>query len=217
MSSLFYLHNESVNVYTHLIGAIAFIGLGLRLNKSLRSSYSTISREDIWVLACFFIGCIFCLGTSATYHLISNHSYAVSRWGNQLDYLGIVFLIWGSFIPSIYYGFQQRIGLVKIYWIMVSFICFQACILIIDVDYVDWISYSICLNLAIISNARTESVSGTSICRDGAFCRNSSVTWIGYIWIQQSHTHDWSELACPARSFVYNRSRFICRSNSGEA
>lgn len=28
----------------------------------------------------------------------------VSKWGNKLDYSGIVFLIVGSFVPALYYG-----------------------------------------------------------------------------------------------------------------
>ena len=37
-------------------------------------------------------------------------------FGNQLDYLGIVILMWGSTIPSIYYGFYCDPGLQKAYW-----------------------------------------------------------------------------------------------------
>jgi adiponectin receptor len=57
---------------------------------------------------------------SAAYHLVSNHSPHVAGRANALDYLGIVSLIWGSFVPSIYYGFQGRPDLVKVYWSMVS-------------------------------------------------------------------------------------------------
>jgi adiponectin receptor len=118
-NSLFYLHNESVNVYSHLLGAIAFLVAARLLLAHLKPLYRTASAEDVMVFACFFFGCVFCLSMSATFHLISNHSAAVSGWANMLDYLGIVLLIWGSFIPSIYYGFQHRIDLIKLYWTMV--------------------------------------------------------------------------------------------------
>lgn len=118
-SSLSYLHNETVNIYTHLIGAvIALIGSGV-LYHSLRARYEHATREDVYVFSCFFLGAVACLGMSATYHLISNHSHRVAKIGNQLDYVGIVALIWGSFIPSIYYGFSAERGLINIYWIMV--------------------------------------------------------------------------------------------------
>lgn len=57
---------------------------------------------------------------SATYHTISNHSAEVGKWGNQLDYLGIIILIWGSFIPSIYYGFHNDVRMIRTYWAMIT-------------------------------------------------------------------------------------------------
>lgn len=118
--SLGYLHNETVNIYTHLLGAVAALVSSLVLYRTLASRYETATREDVWVFSCFFLGAIACLGMSATYHTISNHSHAVAVWGNQLDYAGIVFLIWGSFIPVLYYGFQSDPQLMKTYWTMVS-------------------------------------------------------------------------------------------------
>ena len=46
----------------------------------------------------------------------------MQKFGNQLDYLGIVILMWGSTIPSIYYGFYCDSPLQKIYWANVSFL-----------------------------------------------------------------------------------------------
>lgn len=33
--------------------------------------------------------------------------------------MGIIILIWGSFIPSVYYGFNSDPRLTKLYWTMV--------------------------------------------------------------------------------------------------
>lgn len=117
--SLGYLHNESVNIWTHGIGAIVAVVSGFWLHNVLRPRYDTASQEDVFAFSCYFFGAICCLGMSATYHAISNHSPEVSRFGNQLDYLGIVSLIWGSFVPSIYYGFQGDVFWVRTYWSMV--------------------------------------------------------------------------------------------------
>lgn len=78
------------------------------------------TQKDVVVFSCFFLGAMGCLGMSATYHTLTNHSESVARFGNRLDYIGIVILIWGSFIPSIYYGFSAEPGLVRLYWTMVS-------------------------------------------------------------------------------------------------
>lgn len=53
------------------------------------------------------------------FHTISNHSAKVAAFGNQLDYLGIVILMWGSTIPTIYYGFYCDKKLQVLYCTMV--------------------------------------------------------------------------------------------------
>lgn len=118
-ASLGYMHNESVNIYSHLLGAILFAIGGIVLWTTLEPRYETASRKDVYVFGCFFLGAVVCLAMSATYHATCNHSREVATWGNKLDYLGIVFLICGSFIPSIYYGFTCRADLITTYWTMV--------------------------------------------------------------------------------------------------
>lgn len=118
-ASLFYVHNESVNIWTHLLGAVFFFTTSYFLYGELKPRYETASHQDLWVFGCFFAGAVACLGMSGTYHTISNHSHEVAVWGNKLDYLGIVFLIWGSFIPVLYYAFEDEPGLRKTYWTMV--------------------------------------------------------------------------------------------------
>ncbi|TKA71704.1 hypothetical protein B0A55_07149 [Friedmanniomyces simplex] len=120
LASLGYLHNESINVWTHLVGAISAAIAGVILYTHARPRYEMATSEDVMVFACYFLGAVACLGMSATYHAISNHSQAVAKFGNRLDYMGIIFLIWGSFIPSIYYGFSAEPELVRLYWSMIT-------------------------------------------------------------------------------------------------
>jgi hypothetical protein len=119
-SSLSYIHNETVNIYTHLLGAAASLICSVYLHALIKPRYDRATTEDVIVFGCFFGGAIACLGMSATYHTISNHSPKVNKIGNQLDYVGIVCLIWGSFIPSIYYGFAREPGYIAVYWSMVG-------------------------------------------------------------------------------------------------
>ena len=88
-SSLGYIHNESVNIYSHLLGAIGFVAAGYTLYSSIRPRYQTSTPADILAFGAFFLGAALCLGMSATYHAISNHSAAVAKFGNKLDYVGI--------------------------------------------------------------------------------------------------------------------------------
>lgn len=57
---------------------------------------------------------------SATYHAICNHSPDVAKWGNKLDYTGIVCLIMGSYMPALYYGLYCLPRLLEVYLAMVS-------------------------------------------------------------------------------------------------
>jgi predicted membrane channel-forming protein YqfA (hemolysin III family) len=108
-----------VNVYSHLLGAVFFTATGAVLLKAFAPRYATATPADIKAFGCFFLGSFLCLGMSGTYHLMHNHSPRVSYFFNKLDYLGIVFMITGSFVASVYYGFYCRPDLQKFYWIMV--------------------------------------------------------------------------------------------------
>ncbi|CAI6339980.1 unnamed protein product [Periconia digitata] len=118
--SLTYLHNESVNIYTHLIGSLTFLLLPMITHKSLTTRHATATVEDALVFTAFFGSAVACLGMSAAYHTISNHSHRVAVWGNKLDYLGIVALIWGSFIPVLFYAFQEDVRLMRWYGGMIT-------------------------------------------------------------------------------------------------
>ena len=115
--SLFYLHNESVNIHSHLLGAFIFLFIALSIYTF---EQQILTGADIIAFGCFFLGAVTCLSISATFHAITNHSPEVSRFGNQLDYVGIVALITGSFVPSVYYGFYCEPFLQKVYWAMVG-------------------------------------------------------------------------------------------------
>ena len=117
--SLTYWHNETVNIYSHLLPALLSLPSAIALYNIVHPRYKQATRSDIIAFGCFFLGATLCLGMSATYHTISNHSPLVNRIGNQLDYVGIVLLITGSFVPSVYYGFWCDPLLQSIYWLMV--------------------------------------------------------------------------------------------------
>jgi len=148
-ASLGYLHNESVNIYSHLLGAVAFSMAGTILYTVIKPRYESATSSDILAFGCFFLGAALCLGMSATYHAISNHSAKVAKFGNKLDYVGIVFLITGSFIPSIFYGFYCHPHLQETYWTMVrprsvgKYLCTR---LILMTDMLPWLWMCYCIH-----------------------------------------------------------------------
>ncbi len=87
---------------------------------AIRPRFDLANEQDILAFSCFFLSAMGCLGMSATYHAISNHSEPVAKFGNRLDYIGIILLIWGSFVPSIYYGFSAEPQLFRTYMTMVG-------------------------------------------------------------------------------------------------
>ncbi|KAJ5976574.1 hemolysin-III related-domain-containing protein [Penicillium waksmanii] len=121
-ASLTYLHNESVNIYSHLIPAVILSFLNISFYSSISPRYESFSIADSLAFGCFFLGAVLCLGISATFHTIQNHSSHIARIANQVDYIGIVFLIVGSFIPSLFYAFYCHPNLQIIYLTMISFL-----------------------------------------------------------------------------------------------
>ena len=109
LKSLSYLHNESVNIYTHLLPGIVclLLLLGVLEHKTM-PKYATTSYLDYLVVNFFFLGVLFCFSMSAAFHCFKAHSERVSIFGNKLDYLGIVFLIISSMVSIMYYGFYDR-------------------------------------------------------------------------------------------------------------
>jgi adiponectin receptor len=115
-----YLHNEFVNIHTHGLGAVFYSFLGFGLYFALKDRYATSSVGDVLACGCFFLSALLCLGMSATFHTIINHSPKVKKFGHALDYLGIICLIAGSLVPNVYYGYYCDPHLQVGYWSMVS-------------------------------------------------------------------------------------------------
>jgi hypothetical protein len=117
--SLGYIHDQSVNIYSHLLGAVAFVAAICFLYYMFSSRYHSATWTDVVVFGAFFLGLFACLMLSAAFHTFNNHSSSVYDYFFMLDMLGITFLIMGSFYPSIYYSFYCEPGPRYFYWAMV--------------------------------------------------------------------------------------------------
>ena len=106
-----------MNIWSHVFGSLLFLSLGLFLYTYIivGPRYTTASESDVLVFSCFFAGAVSCLGMSATFHAVTNHSEEVHKWGNKLDYTGIVLLIVGSFVPALYYPLFCHTELMAVY------------------------------------------------------------------------------------------------------
>ncbi|KAG0379250.1 hypothetical protein BGX24_001136 [Mortierella sp. AD032] len=105
VESLAYLHNESVNIWSHLLGALVFVIVAPISYFKIIGLLEAIHWTDVAVFYAFLAGAIICLSMSASFHTFCCHSEAIASQWNRCDYVGIVFLIVGSFYPAIFYGF----------------------------------------------------------------------------------------------------------------
>lgn len=135
--SLAYLHNETVNIYTHLIPSVFIILLSASLillgvfysfeivakdlSYSVKESPPFVLSDTVAFLV-FGFGASACLGLSATFHTLKSHSHAISTFGNQLDYLGIVVLIVASMISIINYAFIDMVAYRLFFWGLTLFL-----------------------------------------------------------------------------------------------
>ncbi|KAI9569958.1 hemolysin-III related-domain-containing protein [Boletus coccyginus] len=98
-------HNETVNIHSHFWGAILFVLLLATFQTRHVAVYETTTWVDTCAIAVFLMSAVFCLSASATFHASTCHSQQVRAKCHVLDYIGIIVLTVGSFVPCIVYGF----------------------------------------------------------------------------------------------------------------
>jgi len=119
--SLTYVHNETCNIYTHLIGAILVLPVAYLYMRILpEPQYNNVLPADYVMFIIFFFSCEFCLLSSATYHLMQPHSHKVEQFWHRMDLTGIAVIIAGTFIAAIYYFFICQPAFQILHWVIVS-------------------------------------------------------------------------------------------------
>jgi len=116
--SLFRLHNQTGNIWTHLISFGIFLDLLFRLVNTelpLLSRKLDIPVADI--LCCYFFYFTSCCAMlfSSVYHLYGCQSEQSHHALLKLDLFGICLLIYGSFVGGLHYGFYCFPILHKVY------------------------------------------------------------------------------------------------------
>jgi adiponectin receptor len=119
IESWFYMHNESISIYSHLIPAILFLLAEVIIQPLFEVRYPDATIADKVVFAVFMTTATICLGLSAGYHTLLNHSKYISELSLRCDFVGIVVLTLGFFMSGVYIGFYCDPKLRWIYWAMV--------------------------------------------------------------------------------------------------
>ena len=119
-NSLTYLHNETVNIYSHLIPAFCAVILASLMSSYFRATFPKATRSDRLAFEVYLATSTVCFAVSSLYHTLLCHSRYYRDLWVRLDYVAIVFQILGSFVSGIYIGFYCEPQLQKLYWSIVS-------------------------------------------------------------------------------------------------
>lgn len=88
--SCFHLHNETGNIYSHLLAMMWMLVLPLFLYPYAKIHYPSAGLDDWIIFGGFFLGGGVCFGLSTVYHVCANHSRGVHDVWHRLDLLGEV-------------------------------------------------------------------------------------------------------------------------------
>ncbi|KAK0668459.1 mPR-like GPCR protein [Cercophora samala] len=118
--SLVYLHNETVNIYSHLLPAIACIILASLVEWYFKVSFPKASQTDRLIFKVYLATSVICFTISSLYHTLLCHSRSCHDLWVCIDYLAILVQILGSIASGIYLGFYCEPKLQTLYWSIIA-------------------------------------------------------------------------------------------------
>ncbi|KAL8292051.1 hypothetical protein RQP46_001517 [Phenoliferia psychrophenolica] len=147
--SLWFWHNETVNVWSHIIGAggaflVILTGWHLLSSQTPPPAFHpleffashfgspiplpsaelpTVTLVDTAVFTLLYLGSALCFAASAFYHLTLCHCEDVVDLTRRADFLGIFLLGNANFIPTFHYGFYCESNLRNTYIAMMTISC----------------------------------------------------------------------------------------------
>lgn len=113
--SLFYLHNELVNTWSHLLPALFYFVILLGLDFWTFHSSIQVSTADSAIFQTYILCTVGCLLLSAIYHGTNCYSEEISRYFLKFDYFGIVLSILGTIVSAAYFGLYGNLLLQENY------------------------------------------------------------------------------------------------------
>lgn len=102
--SLFTWNNESMNIWSHLVGFFIFFVLMI-WDNALWIPQSHGSSSDHFIISVTLLCYQFCMLCSAGYHLFLCHSEQAARRWFALDLTGISIGLLGCYLPAIHYAY----------------------------------------------------------------------------------------------------------------
>ncbi|SCU79111.1 LANO_0A05094g1_1 [Lachancea nothofagi CBS 11611] len=120
LESLLYFHNETLNIYTHLIPSGTYLVLLMFFTDLvLIPKFPSTNMSDYIMINFYLLGAFLCLMCSSCFHCLKQHSEAHSDIWSKVDYMGIIVLISCSTVSLLYYGFHDYLFHFKVFTIAV--------------------------------------------------------------------------------------------------
>ncbi|KAI8172529.1 ADIPOR-like receptor [Colletotrichum sp. SAR 10_75] len=103
---MFTMKQRTVNIYSHIIGAILFTFLPLLIfGDAISPRWTTASTSDIVVCSIYALGVTVCFVLSTAFHTFMSHSEPYYLAGIKADFHGVLALMWSSTAPLAHYTF----------------------------------------------------------------------------------------------------------------
>jgi len=127
-TSLFKIHNETLNIWTALLSFVVFFVICMRV------IFGTSDGMTFWEKGAYVVYTVTAMYTflgSLLYHWFQCMSKTHHECLLRMDISGIGFLIMGSYYPPIYYAFQSAQGFGIFYLASISVMCVLCCMMLL--------------------------------------------------------------------------------------
>uniref|UniRef100_I2CP54 Uncharacterized protein n=1 Tax=Nannochloropsis gaditana (strain CCMP526) TaxID=1093141 RepID=I2CP54_NANGC len=104
LASLFTFHNESINIWSHLLGTMYVFSVLVSFLR-LERLHPNVDPIEYKAILTFLLSAVACLSFSTCYHTFGCMSERAFKFLLRMDLVGIALLIWGSYVPGIHYAF----------------------------------------------------------------------------------------------------------------
>ncbi|CZT20872.1 related to membrane proteins, contain hemolysin III domain [Ramularia collo-cygni] len=176
--SLTFLHNETCNVYSHLLGAVLLPLLAAAFLRILSAPrFVGVSRMDYLMFGTFFCCAEVCLIFSTLYHLLGSHSHGVEQFWLRMDLLGIIIAVVGTFVPGIRYAFICDTGVQKLHWAIIISSGFATAVMICVPKFRRWRTARTCAYLALGASSFIPILHGVQLYGVEYMMRYSGLKW----------------------------------------
>eukprot|EP00741_Cyanophora_paradoxa_P006030 tig00000970_g5848.t1 len=128
IASAFTLHNETLNVWTHLLPFFFFAYRAVEVAGDSRYM-SGAAWQDTVAFLVFLVSACVCFFNSAVFHLFNCCSEEIHDTLFSVDIIGIIVLIAGSFVPGLTYGFYCEGWARRIYLFAICSLSFAAAVM----------------------------------------------------------------------------------------